>query len=67
MTSYKELKDLLEEASEWLCTHSDTYQDKKLAGEIRVWCSSCSNYLRSQNDVNLLDRIIKALQNARQN
>ena len=62
-----ELENLLSESSDWLCIHSEAVVEwerrrKEMPGkEGRVWCCDCSQYLRSDGDVSLNNRISMAL------
>ncbi len=57
-----DLRALLREARDWLCPHTEaSAMYKKLNGARREWCCACSNYLRSDEDSTLIDRIDAAL------
>lgn len=55
------LRALLEETLGWLCPHTDAIERFKTQDLRRSWCVECSEYLRSDADITLLDRINEAL------
>ena len=50
--------NLLDEALDWLCQHSDC--ETSYTGG-REWCCDCHNYLRSPEDYTLKNRIYSLL------
>lgn len=59
----EELQAILEEAAEWVCNHYDALEDWENIGKppIRVWCSDCHNYLRTEEDRTFPSRLSKFL------
>lgn len=51
----------LDEAVDWLCSHTDAAADLKKIGDGRAWCSQCHNYIRCEEDVTLQGRIREVL------
>ena len=51
---------LLSEASEWLCPHTEAVKKFREHG-LRTWCCDCHNYLRSEVDASLPERVRAAL------
>lgn len=52
------LESTLEEVSDWLCPHTEAAELwRELKGARREWCSHCNNYLRSDEDATLYDRV----------
>lgn len=52
----REARGLLSEAADWLCEHAEA-REAWAEGTGRAWCSDCHNYLRSDADATLKDRI----------
>lgn len=50
------LHSLLSEASDWICGHPGVPKDWKWDGT-RYWCDACSNYVRTEEEFSLRDRI----------
>ena len=50
-------REALEEAYDWLCPHTEAAAQKKSHPDIRAWCCDCHNYLRSEADATLFERI----------
>jgi len=57
---------LLEEATDWLCPHTEAAQQKKEHPDIRAWCCDCHNYLRLPEDATLYDRVQAMLQSRKE-
>jgi hypothetical protein len=51
------LRELLSEARDWLCPHTEAAQLFRTTDIGRSWCCDCHNYVRSEDDCSLIERI----------
>jgi hypothetical protein len=57
----KKLKELLEEANDWICSHVEAKEQFLKTPDSRSWCCDCSNYIRTTDDATLKERINEVL------
>lgn len=54
-------KALLDEAFDWLCPHTEALEQRRKHGRGRYWCCDCHNYIRTEEDATLFERVAFAL------
>lgn len=59
---FAHLKSLLVEAFEWLCDHEENGEVYWRKGGGRQWCPKCRNFLRSDAEFTLKERVKAALE-----